>query len=224
MEEVRSARQGKSKWFWIQVLVISLLTAKLTLAGFSFGRDWLSDVLRPEEASAQEKEKDAPKQVQSQNKAKSEQNQTPLKTDAPSAVSSTKAATLDPGQLELLRSIEQQRLKLEAREKELQERAQKLEKLQKLVNEKMAALAQMRQEFEAQVAAEEARQNKRMKHLVDLYSNMKPKAAAAVIEKMNEEIAVEIFRLMRGREAGKILAYVNPDKASRISQMLSEGQ
>jgi len=221
---VRSARQGKSKWFWIQVLVISLLTAKLTLAGFSFGRDWLSDVLRPEEASAQEKEKDAPKQVQSQNKAKSEQNQTPLKTDAPSAVSSTKAATLDPGQLELLRSIEQQRLKLEAREKELQERAQKLEKLQKLVNEKMAALAQMRQEFEAQVAAEEARQNKRMKHLVDLYSNMKPKAAAAVIEKMNEEIAVEIFRLMRGREAGKILAYVNPDKASRISQMLSEGQ
>lgn len=209
---------GKGKWFWIQMAVVGLLGVKLILAGFGFGRDWLGPLTNPPLASAQQEAKKDEAGTEQEKKAQPGEE---AAQEQPAPAQANQAA-LGPGQLELLRSIEAQKRKLDQREQELERRAQELAQLKGLIDEQMVKLEDLRQAFEAQVAAEEERQNKRIKHLVALYSNMKPKAAAEVIQKMDVELAVDIFRQMRGREAGKILANVAPDKASLISQMLSE--
>ncbi len=214
MAEVKKRR---GKWFWLQLGLIGLLTAKLVLAGFGFGRDWFGQVLDPQSAEAQEAGGKA-KATKKGEPAEKAGTKTAKEGEKPA---SDKAPT-PAAQAELLRTIERERARLAKQEAELDKKRQELLALQQDVDAKMAALKKLRQEFEAQVAEEKKRQNQRIKHLVALYSNMKPAAAAAVIEKMDEDIAVEIFRRMRGREAGKILANVKPELASRITKKLSE--
>ena len=210
-------KKKRGRWLWIQLIVVGLLTAKLLVSGFDFGRTWLDSLFQPQGAVAQQAGQEAPEKGGADKKEAAGASK---KAEQP--VQEAGSKKLGPKQLELLRSIENRKKRLEEQEKELDKRSQELASLERLVDEKMATLERLRQEFEAQVKAEEARQNKRIKHLVALYSNMKPKAAAEVMEKMDLELAVGIFRQMRGREAGKVLAYVSPEKASKISQMLSE--
>lgn len=220
------ARSGKKKgWLIIQLAVVGLLTLKLVVAGFDFGRGWIDHFFKPSVAQAQQAKKEDPKKTEAKKedpKAKKGEKDQKEGAEKGQEDSAKPAKQLGPEQLEVLRSIENLKKKLEEREKELDKRASELSSLEKLVDQKMATLEKLKVEFEAQVKAEEERQNKRIKHLVALYSNMKPKAAAEVMEKMDLDLAVEIFRQMRGREAGKILANVSPEKASKISQMLSE--
>ena len=211
-------------WLWFQLVIVGLLTLKLLVAGFDIGRGWLDELFKPNEAIAQQAEKDPKKKDTAQKKKDAAEKKKGGEEKDKSGESAKDKApkTLGPEQLEILRSIENRKKKIEAKEKELDRRAKELASLEQIVDQKMTTLETLRKEFEVQVKAEEARQNKRIKHLVALYSNMKPKAAAGVMEKMDLDLAVEIFRQMRGREAGKILAYISPEKASKISQMLSE--
>ena len=209
MPKTKSKKNG---WLWFQLIIVALLTLKLLVAGFNFGRDWLDNPFKPEEAAAQQAEKKPEKKEEPKKEAQGKDEGKP---------GQAAGEELGPQQMEVLRSIENRKKQMEERERELDRRSKELTSLEQLVDQKMATLETLRKEFEMQVKAEEARQNKRIKHLVALYSNMKPKAAAEVMEQMDMDLAVEIFRQMRGREAGKILAYVTPEKASKISQMLS---
>ena len=49
---------------------------------------------------------------------------------------------------------------------------------------------------------------------------MKPKDAGPVIDKMNIEVAKQIFLQMKGEPAGKILSYVSKNRAAEISEKL----
>jgi len=239
----QNRRSGTGWLFWLQIAVIGLLTAKLTVAGFSFSRDWLGRAFLPEAAQAQSAEekpqppaqaaKPGPSQPAAQPaqapqaaaaKPGKEQPAQPASAPQTEAPAQTKAGAekLSPAQLELLRGIEEQKRSLAAQEVALERRRTELEALQTDVDQKIETLKKLKAEFELQMAAEEKRHNERLKHLVGVYSNMKPQAAAAVMEKLDDEIAVQIFRQMRGRDAGKILANINPTRASRLSEMLSE--
>lgn len=212
----------RSKWFVLQVVLIGLLTFKLVLAGFLFGRDLLGQVLGPVEVAAQEA-KPAPAQKQPAPKKTDQAPAKPGQADQKQAQPQAKPApTPSPLEVKGQQQLEAERAKLAAERTALEKKRQELTALQTEVAAQMATLEKLRKEFLQQVEAEKQRQNKRIKHLVGLYSNMKPAAAAAVIEKLDEDIAVEIFRQMRGREAGKILANVKPELASKITKRLSE--
>ena len=211
------SKRKKNAWLWFQLIIVGLLTLKLVVAGFDFGRGWTDRLFKPPEAVAQQAEKEPAQGEEAKANAGEEDGK-----KAEGAAPEPAPKELGPQQMEVLRSIENSKKQMEQRERELDRRAKELAALEQLVDQKMATLGKLRLEFEQQVKAEEARQNKRIKHLVALYSNMKPKAAAEVMEQMDLDLAVEIFRQMRGREAGKILAYVTPEKASKISRMLSE--
>lgn len=237
----QAKRSGTGWLFWLRIAVIGLLAAKLAVAGFSFSRDWLGRAFLPEAAQAQPaEEKSKPQAAQPGQPAQAEKSgpaqPAPAAKPGPDqpaqAAPGSKAGAaepaqaeaekLTPAQLELLRGIEEQRRSLAAQEVALERRRAELETLQAEVDQKIETLTKLKAEFEIQMAAEEKRQNERLKHLVGVYSNMKPQAAAAVMEKLDDEIAVQIFRQMRGRDAGKILANINPARASRLSEMLSE--
>jgi Uncharacterized conserved protein len=67
-------------------------------------------------------------------------------------------------------------------------------------------------------------QDEKLRHLVDVYSNMKAKQAGQVLETLDERTAVRILAGMRGRQAGEILNNITPEKAARLSEMLTRMQ
>nr|WP_116304781.1 hypothetical protein [Nitratidesulfovibrio sp. HK-II]GBO94993.1 flagellar protein FlbB [Nitratidesulfovibrio sp. HK-II] len=66
--------------------------------------------------------------------------------------------------------------------------------------------------------------DEKLRHLVDVYTNMKAKQAAAVLETLDEKIAVRILAGMRGRQAGEILTFVQAEKAAKLSEALTRMQ
>ena len=54
-----------------------------------------------------------------------------------------------------------------------------------------------------------------------MYAGMKPKNAAQIVDKMNLEVAQEIFLRMREASAAQILAFVDSGKAAKISERLA---
>lgn len=71
--------------------------------------------------------------------------------------------------------------------------------------------------------AEETNDNK-FRHLVDVVSNMKARQAAAVLEALDQKVAVRILAQMRGRQAGEVLTFVRPEVAAQLSESLARMQ
>ena len=60
-------------------------------------------------------------------------------------------------------------------------------------------------------------EDQKFNHLVKVYSSMKPQSAAGIIEKLDSELAVKLLRKMKGDVVGKILSFVEKEKAAKIS-------
>ena len=74
------------------------------------------------------------------------------------------------------------------------------------------------------IADADVLKDKKIKHLVGVYTAMKAKQAAQVIESLDTDLAVKILSGMRGRSAGAILGYVSPKKAAKLSEELTKLQ
>ncbi len=62
---------------------------------------------------------------------------------------------------------------------------------------------------------------KKMKHLVKIYTSMKPKTAASLINNMKLDTVLALFKKMKGEQIGKILTYVDKSRAALISEKLA---
>ena len=110
------------------------------------------------------------------------------------------------------------------KQQDLTQREQALEALMKEVDAKLAKLQEMEAKIQRMLEQANAIQDKKNRHLIDVYSNMKANKAAAVLETLDERIAVKILAGMRGRQAGEILTFVNAKKAARLSEALTKMQ
>jgi flagellar motility protein MotE (MotC chaperone) len=123
--------------------------------------------------------------------------------------------------------LERQRQDLQQREEHLQRREAEVEALAADVEAKLDRLMQLQAQVQEQTRAvsseNEKRRAKQIKHLVEVYSSMKAEKAAGLIDQLEEGVVVEVFTQMPSVAAGKILSFVPPEKAARISQRLAEG-
>lgn len=110
------------------------------------------------------------------------------------------------------------------RQTELARREQQIKTLEKEVDAKLVQLREL--EASLQRMLEEAKEvkDKKLRHLIDVYANMKSRQAATVLESLDEDIAVKILAGMRGRQAGEILTFVNAEKAARLTEQLTKLQ
>lgn len=113
---------------------------------------------------------------------------------------------------------------LERKQSELDQREQQLNDLENQVNDKLEELQALEGRIKMMLKDAQDLQDEKLRHLVDVYTNMKAKQAAQVLETLDERTAVRILAGMRGRQAGEILQNVNPEKAARLSEMLTRMQ
>ncbi|WP_020587773.1 MotE family protein [Desulfobacter curvatus] len=114
--------------------------------------------------------------------------------------------------------LAKEKKELETYEAQIDEKIESLTALKKQIEADMARLEEKKSAKERQeTAAFEAKMNR----LVKMYASMKPKAAAEIVNKMELSVAYEIFLRMREVSASQILAFVESEKAAKISERLA---
>ncbi len=113
-----------------------------------------------------------------------------------------------------------ERAELKAREEMLEKKQEELAAIQEEVQKKLDALSQLRKEINAQAGKQKTLDDKKIRHLIKVYSTMKPQRAAGLIEKLDTEFSIQLLSQMRGDAVGNILSYVDLEKAARISEGL----
>lgn len=66
-----------------------------------------------------------------------------------------------------------------------------------------------------------ALEDKKMRSLILMYSNMKPKIAAKALESMDDRVAIRILSGMPPKQAGEILTYTDPEKTAALSELIT---
>jgi len=106
------------------------------------------------------------------------------------------------------------------KEKFLARREKQLLALQKEINKKIEALTQLRNEIRGELAKKKIAQENQVKHLIKIYSNMKPQKVAALVKEMDINLAIALFSRMKGEVVGKILSFLDPTIGAKITQGL----
>jgi len=114
-----------------------------------------------------------------------------------------------------LAAVAQRALELEAREAALRE-------LEAAVQEQITQLQQLQEVALTVLEPERAQREVELAKLVSFYQNMKPKSAAALLEKLPLDLATSVISRMKTREAGKILNVMNAARAVQISKKMAD--
>lgn len=114
--------------------------------------------------------------------------------------------------------LEKQQKDLAVFEEQIDEKLNQLKKLQEQIQADMILLDKKKTQKEQQ---REAVYEAKIGRLVRMYAGMKPKNAAQIVNKMNLEVAQEIFLRMREASASQILGFVDSEKAAKISERLA---
>ncbi len=116
------------------------------------------------------------------------------------------------------KAIEQEKKELDVFKEQVDEKIENLTALKKQIEEDLVLLDQKKSQKELE---KEAEYEGKIGRLVKMYAGMKPKNAAQIVDKMDLEVAQEIFMRMREASASEILAFVDSEKAAKISERLA---
>lgn len=110
---------------------------------------------------------------------------------------------------------------LRRRQEEVQRQEQALQALEEELDAKLDRLQQLETRIQGMIEEADVLKDGKIRHLVDVYSNMKPREAARALEALEEPVAVKILSGMRGRNAGEVLSFVDAERAARLTEALT---
>ncbi|MCD4717923.1 MAG: hypothetical protein K8R45_14435 [Desulfobacterales bacterium] len=119
-----------------------------------------------------------------------------------------------------LNFIKKQNAQLKEKEKYLEQRKIQLVALQDEISNKIAELTRLRNEIKAERTQTKTDEEQKLRHLIKIYSAMKPPKAASLIEKLDIKLAIQLLSKMKGDTVGSILSFVDVGKAAKISEGL----
>lgn len=111
---------------------------------------------------------------------------------------------------------------LKKREEELAAKERSLKELESQLGAQLVEIEKRNEQLRKLLADVKSVEDERMQKLIKAYANMKAKSAAAVLETMNQDLAVKILSGLGGRQAGEILGFVETRKAAMLSEQLTK--
>ncbi|GHF36069.1 MotE family protein [Seohaeicola zhoushanensis] len=140
----------------------------------------------------------------------------------PAAVSAPAPPMLCETPEEMLQAMSEERALLDAQKARLIEQQSEVELAQEKLGIEQKRLADLKTELEGLLATVAKAQTDDLDRLVALYSSMKPKEAAAILDDMDIETSVMVLATMPERDAAPILAALNRVRARAISRIILE--
>jgi len=132
------------------------------------------------------------------------------------------AVAISQAERETLLSLRKIRDALDVRQAALEERQKAAESSEKKLRERLVDLEALEARIKDMLTQEKSINTKKIKRLTAVYEGMKADRAAPVIERMDLPIVVRMFSRMDEKKVGKILSFLPPEKAVKISQALTE--
>lgn len=117
----------------------------------------------------------------------------------------------------LLERLGERRVVMEEREQDLRVREQLLEAAERRLEERLAELSALEERVQEAVQSDEERASEEIGRLVQLYSAMRAKDAAAIFDGLDLGILVEVAVAMNPRKMADILGNMEPDAARRLT-------
>ncbi|WP_232825537.1 MotE family protein [Albibacillus kandeliae] len=146
---------------------------------------------------------------------------------APAAPAAPAAEAPAPQQCEqtpeaMLDAMREERELLDQQKTRLSERQAEIELAEEKLQMDQTQLSDLKGELEDLLAKVKKAQTDDVDRLVALYSAMKPKEAAAIMDDLDIEVSVMVLGTMPERDAAPILAKLNPTRARAISRIILE--
>ncbi len=142
--------------------------------------------------------------------------------EAAKAMSLDEEKRMEGNKGEIIVELQKQQKRLDARERQLDEREAVAKDAESRAAKKISALEALQKRIQAQLDQEDSIKDKKIKRLTSVYEGMNAEKAAPVIAQMDLEIVVKIFSRMGEKQVGKILSFLPPQKAVVISQALTK--
>ncbi len=122
---------------------------------------------------------------------------------------------------DVLEALAARRKTLDQRQAEVEMREKLLAAAEARIDQKIEELKTLKAEVDEVFQTEEAKGDEKMKSLVKVYENMKPKDAAAVFEQMEMDVLLNLLDRMNERKLAAILASMDPARAQAVTVALA---
>lgn len=126
-------------------------------------------------------------------------------------------AMFTKAEVEVLQSLSERREVLQTRAGELEMRENLLSATEKRIGEKIVELEKLEATIQAQLDQYDEQEEAKMKSLVKIYENMKPKAAARILEEIDMDVLLKVVERMREAKMAPILAQMKSATAKAIT-------
>lgn len=120
-----------------------------------------------------------------------------------------------------LDKLRERKAALDLREAELNQLEEELQRQKQEVEQRIVELTKIREEIASKLEDRVEADQGKVKKLVELYSSMKPKQAAKIVEGINRELAVEVLAGMKKKSAADIMNVMDEKVAKELSERLT---
>ena len=114
--------------------------------------------------------------------------------------------------------------RLMEREKHLERQEARLLAVKEEITQKIEELTLLREDILAAMDQKTEIQEAEVKHLIKIYSTMKPQKVAQLIEQLDIDLVTALFSRMKGDVVGDILSFVDSETGARITRGLFPDQ
>jgi flagellar motility protein MotE (MotC chaperone) len=127
-----------------------------------------------------------------------------------------------PTELQLLQQLSDRRKKLEEWEKNIEIKEDLLSSTEKRIDEKLVELDALKKELSEMLVQYNEQEDAKVKSLVRIYENMKPRDAARIFDEIEMPILLLVIDRMSEKKAAPILASMDAKKAKQLTVELAE--
>jgi flagellar motility protein MotE (MotC chaperone) len=124
----------------------------------------------------------------------------------------------------LLDAIKSRQAELDAREREIAGREERLALYEKDVTAKVAGLEEIEKRLSTRAKAASQAVDAAAESLAKIYGTMKPESAAPILDRLDDPTVLTIFRRMKEKQVGEILPLMTRERAIKLTQALAERQ
>ncbi|MGZ3746092.1 MAG: magnesium transporter MgtE N-terminal domain-containing protein [Pseudobdellovibrionaceae bacterium] len=129
-----------------------------------------------------------------------------------------KAETMHEEEIDHLSKLNERKKELDEREEELARAEQELQTQKEELDKRLKDLEEVRRGISSVLEEKVKGDDKKIDTLVQMYSDMKPPAAAKVLETMDEDLAVDILGRMKKKNAADIMSLLKAEKAQILTE------
>lgn len=131
------------------------------------------------------------------------------------------ASDFTRSELEILQRLATRREQLKARARKLALRENLLKAAEQQIEEKIAELKKIEATIRDLLKKHDEEQETKLRRIVKVYENMKPKQAAPIFNELNMELLLDVAERMREAKIAPILALMKTEKARDVSTLLA---